>query len=155
MRCPRCQASDTKVVESRDVAGGGAIRRRRECLKCANRYTTYERIEQPNLVIVKRDGTRQSFDRTKILSGIDKAAEKTSITALQREEIVGDIEQKLYARGEPEIASTEIGELVMDALARYDEVAYVRFASVYRHFTSLAGFQRELDRLKDKERAKA
>lgn len=150
MRCARCQASETKVVESRDVAGGGAIRRRRQCLRCNFRYTTYERTERPNLVIVKRDGMRQSFDRTKILAGISKAAEKTSITAMQREEMVNDIEQKLYATGEPEVASTLIGELVMDALASYDDVAYVRFASVYRHFTSLQGFQRELDRLKER-----
>lgn len=150
MRCPKCQKSETKVVESRDVAGGEAIRRRRECLKCTFRYTTYERIERPNLVVVKKDGTRQSFDRLKILSGIDKAAEKTSITALQRQDIVNDIEQKLYATGEAEVPSTLVGELVMNALARYDDVAYVRFASVYRHFTSIQGFQRELDRLKEK-----
>ena len=150
MRCSKCQKSETKVVESRDVAGGEAIRRRRECLKCNFRYTTYERIERPNLVVVKKDGTRQSFDRLKILSGIDKAAEKTSITALQRQDIVNDIEQKLYATGEAEVPSTLVGELVMDALARHDDVAYVRFASVYRHFTSIQGFQRELDRLKEK-----
>lgn len=150
MRCPKCQKSETKVIESRDVAGSEAIRRRRECLKCNFRYTTYERIERPNLVVVKRDGTRQSFDRSKILGGVDKAAEKTSITALQRQDIVNEIEQKLYATGEPEVASTLIGELVMDALAEYDDVAYVRFASVYRHFTSIHGFQRELDRIKQR-----
>lgn len=150
MRCAKCNQTDTKVIESRDVAGGQAIRRRRECLKCGFRYTTYERVERPRLVVVKRDGTRQSFDRDKILSGIDKAAEKTSITALQREEMVNDIEQKLYATGEAEAPSTLIGELVMNALADADDVAYVRFASVYRHFTSIQGFQRELDRIKER-----
>jgi transcriptional repressor NrdR len=100
--------------------------------------------------VVKRDGTRQSFDRNKILTGIDKAAEKTTITALQREEMVNDIEQKLYATGEPEMPSTLVGELVMNALADADDVAYVRFASVYRHFTSIQGFQRELDRIKER-----
>lgn len=150
MRCAKCNQTETKVIESRDVAGGQAIRRRRECLKCGFRYTTYERTERPRLVVVKRDGTRQSFDRNKILSGIDKAAEKTSITALQREEMVNDIEQKLYATGEAEVPSTLIGELVMNALADADDVAYVRFASVYRHFTSIQGFQRELDRIKER-----
>lgn len=150
MRCAKCNQTDTKVIESRDVAGGQAIRRRRECLKCGFRYTTYERVERPRLVVVKRDGTRQSFDRNKILMGIDKAAEKTSITALQREEMVNDIEQKLYATGEAEVPSTLVGELVMNALADADDVAYVRFASVYRHFTSIQGFQRELDRIKER-----
>lgn len=151
MKCPKCQAQDTKVIESRDVSGGEAIRRRRKCLKCAFRYTTYERMERPNLVVVKRDGTRQSFDRAKILSGVDKAAEKTSITAVQREELVANVERKLYETGEPEVPSTLIGELVVNELAKLDDVAYVRFASVYRHFTSIKGFEREL--LKIKERA--
>lgn len=153
MKCPKCQAQDTKVVESRDVSAGEAIRRRRECLKCGFRYTTYERMERPNLVVVKRDGTRQTFDRTKILSGIDKAAEKTSITAIQREELVTNVEKKLYETGEPEVPSTLIGELIMNELAKLDDVAYVRFASVYRHFTSIKGFEREL--IKIKERAQA
>lgn len=151
MKCPKCQTQDTKVVESRDVSAGEAIRRRRECLKCGFRYTTYERLERPNLVVVKRDGTRQTFDRMKLLGGVDKAAEKTSITALQREELVVNIEKKLYETGEPEVPSTLIGELVMNELARLDDVAYVRFASVYRQFTSIKGFEREL--LKIKERA--
>lgn len=151
MKCPKCQTQDTKVIESRDVSAGEAIRRRRECLKCGFRYTTYERLERPNLVVVKRDGTRQTFDRTKLLSGVDKAAEKTSITALQREELVLNVEKKLYETGESEVPSTLIGELVMNELARLDDVAYVRFASVYRQFTSIKGFEREL--LKIKERA--
>lgn len=150
MKCPKCQSPDTKVVESRDVSGGEAIRRRRECLKCGMRYTTYERLERPNLVVVKKDGNRQTFDRNKILGGIDKAAEKTSITALQREEIVDKVEKKLYETGEAEVQSTLIGELVMNELSKLDDVAYVRFASVYRHFTSLKGFERELNKMREK-----
>lgn len=150
MRCTKCNHTETKVIESRDVTGGQAIRRRRECLKCNQRFTTYERLERPRLVVVKRDGTRQSFDRDKILTGIDKAAEKTPITALQREDMVNAIEQKLYAAGEAEVQSSFIGELVMNELAKANDVAYVRFASVYRHFTSIAGFQKELDRIKER-----
>ena len=101
-------------------------------------------------MVVKKDGTRQSFDRNKILSGIDKAAEKTSITALQREEMVDKVEKKLYETGEAEVPSTLIGELVVNELAKLDDVAYVRFASVYRHFTSIKGFERELNRMREK-----
>lgn len=155
MKCPKCQSPDTKVVESRDVSGGEAIRRRRECLKCGMRYTTYERLERPNMVVVKKDGTRQSFDRNKVLSGIDKAAEKTSITALQREEMVDKVEKKLYETGEAEVSSTLIGELVMNELSKLDDVAYVRFASVYRQFTSIKGFEKELNKMREKaEKAK-
>jgi transcriptional repressor NrdR len=150
MKCPKCQAIDTKVVESRDVGGGDAIRRRRECLKCGFRYTTYERIERPHLVVVKRDGTRQSFDREKILTGICRATEKTAVSAAQREDIVTSVERRLYETGEPEVTSMHIGELVMNELAKHDDVAYVRFASVYRHFTSIHGFERELSKLKER-----
>ncbi|HEX9679274.1 MAG TPA: transcriptional regulator NrdR [Candidatus Saccharimonadales bacterium] len=150
MKCPKCQAVEAKVVESRDVSGGEATRRRRECLKCGTRYTTYERIERPNLVVVKRDGNRESFDRSKILAGIDKAAEKTSISAHDRAQIVSKIEKKVYETGEAEVPSTLIGELVMSELAKLDDVAYVRFASVYRHFTSIKGFERELSKMKER-----
>ncbi|MDX1766250.1 MAG: transcriptional regulator NrdR, partial [Candidatus Saccharimonadales bacterium] len=109
MRCPQCQADDTKVIESRDVAGGESIRRRRECLKCQQRYTTYERIERPNLVVVKKDGTRQVFNRDKILAGLDRACEKTSVSGPQREEVAAMIEKKLYDLGESEVSSKEIG----------------------------------------------
>lgn len=154
MKCPKCHTVETKVIESRDVGGGEAIRRRRECLECEFRYTTYERIERPNLVVIKRDGTRQSFNRQKILDGICRAAEKTSISAEQREDIVTSVERTVYEMGEAEIPSTVIGELVMSELAKYDEVAYVRFASVYRHFTSLKGFERELTLLKERSTSK-
>lgn len=152
MRCPKCQTVDTKVIESRDVADGEAIRRRRECLKCQYRYTTYERLERPNLVVQKKDGTRQVFDRQKVLAGLDRACEKTSVSGPAREELVARVEKKLYDLSEPEVRSKEIGNLVMEELAALDDVAYVRFASVYRQFKSLAGFERELSKIKSRTR---
>lgn len=148
MKCPHCQSSDSKVVESRDVASGESIRRRRECEACAVRFTTYERVERPNLIVVKKDGKREVFDRAKVLCGIERASEKTSISAPEREDMVARIERKLYDLGKPEVRAGEIGELVMDELARADEVAYVRFASVYRHFTSIKSFEEGLSALK-------
>lgn len=130
MKCPKCQEPDTKVIESRDAGGGESIRRRRQCPTCGYRYTTYERIERPHMVIVKKNGTRQLFDREKIMAGLDRASEKTSISALQKEEIVARVEKALYDLGEAEVGSKHVGELVMQELAGLDEVAYVRFASV-------------------------
>ena len=148
MKCPNCQIDDSKVIESRDVASGDSIRRRRECETCGHRFTTYERVERPNLVVVKKDGVRVIFDRQKVLAGIERASEKTSITGPQREEIVARIERALYDLGKPEVRAEQIGELVMDELAKADEVAYVRFASVYRHFTSIKSFEEGLGVLK-------
>ena len=144
MKCHHCQSPENKVIESRDVADGEAIRRRRECLSCGYRFTTYERIERPSLVIVKRNGTRQLFSREKLLSGLQKACEKTPVTNMQLESFVAQIERELYGRGEPEVSSVDIGELVMEGLPRLSEVAYVRFASVYRHFKDITGFEKEL-----------
>lgn len=148
MKCQNCQTVNSKVIESRDVADGEAIRRRRQCLKCGHRFTTYERIERPTLVVVKRDGTRELFSRDKLMSGLQHACEKTSVTSLQLESFVAGIERELYARGEPEVSSVEIGELVMQDLAKLNEVAYVRFASVYRKFRDITGFERELSRIR-------
>lgn len=148
MKCPNCQQADTKVIESRDVGNGESIRRRRECLACHYRYTTYERVERPSLAVIKKDGTRQLYDREKLVSGLQKACEKTTITAEQFEDLVARIEQAMYDRGEPEITSVNIGEIAMDVLARECQIAYVRFASVYRHFTDLESFERELQRIK-------
>ena len=148
MKCPQCQSSESKVVESRDVASGESIRRRRECENCGMRFTTYERVERPNLIVVKKDDTREVFDREKVLCGIERASEKTSISAPEREDMVARIERKLYDLGTPEVRAGDIGELVMDELARADEVAYVRFASVYRHFTSIKSFEEGLSALK-------
>lgn len=136
------------MIESRDVASGESIRRRRECEGCSARFTTYERVERPNLIVVKKDGSREVFNREKILCGIERASEKTVISAPEREDMVARIERKLYDLGKPEVRAGVIGELVMDELAATDEVAYVRFASVYRHFTSIQSFEEGLDALK-------
>ena len=154
MKCAQCNSTDNKVVESRDVADGEAIRRRRQCLKCAYRFTTYERIERPSLVVIKRDGTRELFSRDKLMSGLQHASEKTSLSNLQLENFVASIERELYGRGEPEVTSTDIGELVMAGLAKLNEVAYVRFASVYRKFRDISSFEKELSRIrKSKKRS--
>lgn len=149
MKCSRCQEADTKVIESRDVADGEAIRRRRECTNCHYRFTTYERIERPQLIVIKNGGTRELFNRDKLLAGLYRACEKTPVTSLQLEHVVGEIEQELYACGETEIASSKIGELVMEQLAPLNEVAYVRFASVYRRFKDIAGFEKELSQIRE------
>lgn len=148
MKCHQCQSTDNKVIESRDVADCEAIRRRRECLNCDYRFTTYERVERPNLTVVKRDGTRQLFSREKLLAGLQHACEKTSVTNMQLEAFVAKIERELYGRGEPEVSSVDIGEMVMEALPKLSEVAYVRFASVYRHFKDITGFERELSKIR-------
>lgn len=148
MKCPKCHKDETKVIESREVNAGESIRRRRECLSCSNRYTTYERIERPNLIVVKKDGTRELFDRKKILAGLENACQKTPITALQREELVASVENEVYYADRDEVESSYIGELIMSKLAALDDVAYVRFASVYRQFKSVAGFEKELAKIK-------
>jgi transcriptional repressor NrdR len=119
------------------------------CVNCGHRFTTYERLERPQLIVIKNDGTRQLFNRTKLLAGLYRACEKTSVTSLELEKVVEEIEQELYACGDQEVRSTRIGELVMDQLARLNEVAYVRFASVYRRFTDIAGFEKELSLVKE------
>ncbi len=154
MKCHQCQSKSSKVIESRDVADGEAIRRRRQCLKCDYRFTTYERLERPSLVVVKRNGTRQLFSREKLLAGLQRATEKTAVTNMQLEAFVADIERDLYGRGEPEISSVDIGELVMERLPKLNEVAYVRFASVYRSFKNISGFERELSKIRRVKKAK-
>lgn len=151
MNCNRCHAADTKVIESRDVANGKSIRRRRMCSECAHRFTTYERIERPQLVVVKNNGVRELFNREKLLAGLYRACEKTSVTSLQLEQLVSDIESQLYESSEPEVSSVQIGELVMDNLAGLNEVAYVRFASVYRRFKDIASFEKELSDIRRKK----
>lgn len=144
MKCNQCQSDDIKVIESRDVAEGQAIRRRRMCNHCGNRFTTYERLERPQLIVIKNDGTRQLFNRAKLLAGLYRACEKTPVTSLDLEKVVDNVEQELYACGEQEVRSSRIGELVMEQLAHLNEVAYVRFASVYRRFKDIASFEKEL-----------
>jgi len=153
MKCNQCHFNDSKVIESRDVSDGQAIRRRRVCLQCGYRFTTYERLERPQLIIIKNDGTRELFNRTKLLAGLYSACEKTPVTSLQLERLVNDVEQDLYACGEAEVKSTKVGEQVMNRLAALNEVAYVRFASVYPRFKDIASFERELSQIKDEIRA--
>jgi transcriptional repressor NrdR len=148
MKCNQCDIGETKVIESRDVSDGQAIRRRRMCLSCKQRFTTYERIEQPQLIVIKTDGTRELFNRTKLLTGLYSACEKTSVTSMQLEALVSDIERELNACGTVEIPSRQIGELVMNGLSGLNEVAYVRFASVYRRFKDIASFERELNKMR-------
>jgi transcriptional repressor NrdR len=148
VKCNQCQSDDIKVIESRDVADGQAIRRRRMCNACGQRFTTYERLERPQLIVIKNDGTHELFNRSKLLSGLYRACEKTPVTSLQLESVVNTVEQELYACGEQEVSSTRVGDLVMDQLARLNEVAYVRFASVYRRFKDIASFERELSNVR-------
>ena len=149
MKCTQCQSEDIKVIESRDVAEGQAIRRRRMCNNCGYRFTTYERLERPQLIVIKNDGTRELFNRQKLLGGLFRACEKTPVTSVELEKVVDNIEQELYACGEQEVGSTKIGELVMDHLARLNEVAYVRFASVYRRFKDIKSFEKELSLVRE------
>lgn len=144
MRCPYCNHIDSKVVDSRSSKDGEAIRRRRECLSCERRYTTYERIEEVAQMVVKKDGSRETFDRWKIKSGILKAIEKRPVTLDQVEAIVDEVERKLFGSSEHEVTTTQLGEEVMSKLKSIDEVAYVRFASVYRQFKDLNEFMEEL-----------
>jgi transcriptional repressor NrdR len=149
MKCHRCQYIDTKVIESRDAADGDAIRRRRECTNCQYRFTTYERLERPQLIVVKNSGTHELFNRDKLLAGLFRACEKTSVTSLQLERLVADIEDNIYACGENEVTSKAVGNMVMERLSRLNEVAYVRFASVYRRFKDIASFERELTNIRE------
>jgi transcriptional repressor NrdR len=147
MRCPYCQATEDRVVDSRSSREGGAIRRRRECLNCSRRFTTYEYVEERQLQVVKRDGTIESFDRRKLLRSMRLSCVKRPITSDDIEVIVADIEDELLKRGLDEIESGLIGEMVMERLKSRDYVAYVRFASVYRNFQDIDEFYEELREL--------
>ena len=154
MKCNRCDHEDTKVIESRDVADGRSTRRRRMCEACKHRFTTYERVERPQLIVVKNDGTRELFNRNKLLAGLYRACEKTPVGSVQLERLVTDIEEFLCVAGETEVKSSLIGELAMERLSFLNEVAYVRFASVYRRFKDIAGFERELLSIKEQRATK-
>lgn len=151
MKCGQCQQVDTKVIESRDVTEGVAVRRRRECCACGFRFTTYERIERPQLIVTKNSGSRELFSREKLLAGLYRACEKTSVTSIELEKVVAAVERELYQGNDSEVTSLKIGTLVMDQLAGLNEVAYVRFASVYRRFSDIAGFERELSQIKQRK----
>ena len=147
MKCPYCSHPESKVVDSRPADEGSSIRRRRECLECHKRFTTYETMESLPLIVIKRDGSRQPFDRNKLLGSMIKACEKRSVSVNTLEKLAEEIEQSVQNEMEREIPSTEIGELVMDKLKDVDEVSYVRFASVYRQFKDINTFMAELTKL--------
>lgn len=151
MRCPFCREDNDKVVDSRSSGEGAIIRRRRECLSCGRRFTTYERIETLPIRVVKKDGTREGFDRTKILNGFIKACEKRPISVEKLEGIVGDIENEIYTHHDREVTSHHIGQLVMRRLRDLDKVAYVRFASVYREFKDVSEFVEEVKPMLDRD----
>jgi len=152
VKCPSCSYQETKVVDSRLNTDGTSIRRRRECLKCEKRFTTYEYVEQVPLLVVKRDGHRQPFDRKKIIAGLMKACEKRPVSIDKVEEITGEIERAIQRKYDREVNSKEIGELIMEKLSALDEVAYVRFASVYRQFRDVNQFMSELQGMLKKDK---
>ena len=150
MKCPYCECTESKVIDSRPVDDGASIRRRRECLKCEKRFTTYEQIESVPLVIIKKDGKREVYNRQKLINGILRACEKTPVSYSQVESLVSELETVLNSRIDKEIPSTEIGELVMEKLKKLNDIAYVRFASVYRQFKDINTFMEELNKLLEK-----
>ena len=147
MKCPYCGFSESKVIDSRPADEGSSIRRRRECLSCSKRFTTYETVESLPMVVVKKDGSRQSFDRRKVLGGMIRACEKRPVSLAELEQIAADIEQDLQNSMEREIRTEVVGEKVMERLKKVDQVAYVRFASVYRQFKDIDTFMQELNKL--------
>lgn len=144
MKCPKCTHQDTKVVESRDAGDGDSIRRRRECLACGYRYTTYERIERPNLAILKKNGERELFDRHKLSAAILRSVGKFLSSDIEVEQVVSYVEDALYGLGESVVPSKMVGDLVLEELRRRNAIAYVRFASVYRGFSSLEEFEQAI-----------
>lgn len=150
MKCPFCSYHDSRVVDSRSVEEGNSIRRRRECPKCGKRFTTYEKYEEAPLVVSKKDGRRELFDGKKLLAGLLKAFEKRPISLEKVQEIADSVEREIRQRGESEIDSTIIGEIVMNHLEQTDQIAYVRFASVYRQFADVNNFMQELQRIMNK-----
>ena len=149
MKCPYCNSEDTKVIDSRPTEDGHAIRRRRGCEKCGKRFTTYEKVEESIIMIVKKDGSREAFDRGKLMNGIIRACEKRPVPMATIEGMVDRIERGLNNLMQKEVKSDFIGELVMDELKKVDQVAYIRFASVYRQFTDVETFTKEIEKLQD------
>ncbi|MDP2858974.1 MAG: transcriptional regulator NrdR [Bacillota bacterium] len=153
MKCPYCGYEDSRVLDSRPTEEGGAIRRRRECTACLRRFTTYERVEEIPLIVIKKDGRREPFDRNKILSGLLKACEKRPVSLERLERLVNDVEREMRNSLKGEVESREIGEMAMNRLKEVDEIAYVRFASVYRQFKDVGKFLEELEvLLQDREK---
>ncbi|WP_297016284.1 transcriptional regulator NrdR [uncultured Dialister sp.] len=154
MKCPYCNSPDTKVTDSRDTDDGTSIRRRRQCLTCGRRFTTYETVEENQIRVIKKDGSRELFDRTKIRNGIIRACEKRNITSAQIDDVVNRIEKKIRNGLDQEVSSETIGRMVMDELKDLDQVAYVRFASVYREFKDIGSFMSELEALMNSHKGK-
>lgn len=153
MRCPYCGSLDDKVIESRTLGTGESIRRRRECISCGYRFTSYERIEEKPFMVVKRDGRRQPFDRSKLEKGISRALEKRPVSAMMTENLISEIEDAAFIKGKTsrEIPTAELGEMVLEKLYKIDKVAYIRFASVYRHFENLEEFITEVNKIEQKK----
>ncbi|MBF0993338.1 transcriptional regulator NrdR [uncultured Granulicatella sp.] len=147
MQCPRCKFNGSRVIDSRPADDGRSIRRRRECDECGYRFTTFERLEKAPILVIKRNGNREAFSREKLLNGLVRSAEKRPIPLSQLEQIVNEVEHTINQEGENEISSMLIGEMVMDYLAKIDDIAYIRFASVYRQFTDRKMFLKELERM--------
>lgn len=154
MHCPRCQHNGSRVIDSRPADDGRAIRRRRECESCSFRFTTFERIEQGAILVVKKNGNREEFSREKLLRGIRRACEKRPVAAEDQENVVNKVEHKIRDLGLSEVPSTKIGEFVMDELVELDDVAYIRFASVYRQFKDIEVFMQEMKELEKKRKDK-
>ena len=153
MKCPYCKHTESKVIDSRSTVDGESIRRRRVCLHCGKRFTTYETVETSSLMVIKKDGSREAFSHDKLLRGVLKSCEKRPVSLSQLEEMVGEIEVELQNRMDREVPSAVIGELVMDKLKRIDQVAYVRFASVYREFKDINSFLQELKVIREHEKS--
>ena len=151
MKCPVCGFEDCKVLDSRPVNGGESIRRKRECIQCGKRFTTYETIEKPTVLVIKKDQSRELFDENKVRSGILAACHKRPVSAADIEAIVSRVSQAVYNSMQEEVTTRKIGEMIMEELRQLDEVAYIRFASVYRQFTDLSTFLAEMTRLKEKD----
>lgn len=147
MKCPYCGSAETEVVETRDSEDLETIRRRRACVKCEKRFTTYERVENINLIVIKKDGKREQFDRDKLKSGILKSCEKTKVSLEQIEKIVSEVERELRSGESVEIESKKIGQMVAGKLKKIDKVAYIRFSSVFKHFVDVEDFEKEVRRL--------
>jgi len=147
MKCPYCGFGQDKVIDTREINAGLQIRRRRECLKCGKRFTTYEEIEMKPLIVIKKDGRREKFNREKIFTGIQKACEKRPISTEEIEKIILEIEQELRQKFDREIPSKEIGKIIIRKLKKIDKVAYIRFASVYREFQDISEFKKEIEKI--------
>lgn len=152
MKCPKCNYYESKVIDTRPTDDGFKIRRRRECMECGYRFTTYEKIEETQIVVIKRDGTRQGYNRDKIINGLIRACDKRSVTLEQIEKIADKVEKQLYNTFQNEVSTETIGEMVMNELQNVDDVAYVRFASVYRKFKDINTFMDELKRILDEKK---